>query len=182
MDSGRPFTGAEDYMALFAMDAPWEETAERLSVFKVYAEWVGSTTDNNLRQVIEFTHQHGLALAMEDGPLTLPTDCGSGIESAGGPQNVKVLAQRIKNLGGTLSFIAMDEPYYQFSLDQSAGACRYPPEQLARRVIAYIDAAREVFPDVIVGDIEVLHKDMDPIVYEDWLTAFRQTAGSNLPF
>ncbi len=182
MDAGRPFTGAEDYMALFAADAPWTETAERLSVFKVYAEWVGSTTDSNLRQVIEFAHQHGLGLAMEDGPLALPTDCGSGFESAGGPQNVKKLAQRIKDLGGTLSFIAMDEPYYQFSLDQSAGACRYPAEQLAQKVMAYINAAREVFPEVIVGDIEVLHKDMDPVVYEEWLTVFQQATGSSLPF
>ncbi len=39
-DAGRPYTGSEDFMDLFAPDAPWERAASQLDVFKLYGEWV----------------------------------------------------------------------------------------------------------------------------------------------
>ena len=90
VSGGRPFIGAEDYMDLFKPDAPWQEVMDRIDVFEVYggwaayAPWTVYASDAELRQVIDFVNQHGLALAMEDSPIAQPADCGAGIESYGG--------------------------------------------------------------------------------------------------
>ena len=181
-DTGRPFIGAEDFNEIFELDSPWATTARKIGVVSIYAEWVGVVTDDRLQKVINFVNQNGLALDMGDGPIAYPTDCGSGIESAGGPDNVKKLAAKIKRLGGTLTYISMDEPYYQYSIDGRPGACKWSGEKVAGLIDDYIQAARTVFPDVKVGDIEVLHPGMDPAVYMNWLTTFEAVNGYKLPF
>lgn len=188
MDAGRQFIGAEDYMDLFQPGAPWQKATRHINVFKLYAEWAGDASwtihasDQELRQVIDFVKRNGIALAMEDGPIKKTGDCGSGFESWGGLSSSMKIARRIQSLGGTLSFIAMDEPYYQFSLLNSPGACQWPAEKVAMEIDAYIKGMKTVFPELVIGDIEPLQPDSSPTVYMNWMTTFRQAAGYNLPF
>jgi len=50
---GRPFTGSDDFMQLFELDAPWKTAAEKIQVFKLYGEWVGNHPgDAQLQKVI----------------------------------------------------------------------------------------------------------------------------------
>lgn len=188
IEPGRPFIGAQDYMDLFQPGAPWPKAIGRVDVFELYggwaayAPWTVYASDEELQQTIEFVNRNGLALAMENSPILRPADCGTDAESWGGLRANLETAHRIKKFGGTLRFVAMDAPYYYTSLVNYPGACRWPAERVARQIAAYIQGMQGVFPEVVIGDTEPLQAAMDPAVYMDWMRAFRQTAGYNLPF
>ncbi len=188
VDGGRPFIGAEDYMDLFLPDAPWQMAAQHIGVFELYggwaayAPWTVYASDEELKQVIEFINQNGLALAMENSPIQRPTDCGTDSESWGGLSTNLETALRIKRFGGTLTFVAMDAPYYYMSLVDYPGACQWPAEKVTREIDVYIQGMKQVFPEIMIGDTEPLQSDMDPEVYKQWMASFRKTTGYNLPF
>jgi hypothetical protein len=178
---GRLYPGAEDFMALFSRDAPWQKAARHIQVFKLYAEWVyGSATDAQLKRVVTDLHQRGIALAVEGGPLE-PGDCGNGIESFAAIQWPRIAA-RIKAAGGTLDYIDMDEPYYFGHLFSGPQACRWPASEVARKLDAFANRIHALFPNVTIGETEPLTDTVDPAAYCAWIDTFRQVNGYNLPF
>lgn len=94
---GRNFTGSDDFMDLFEVNAPWQEAANYIQVFKLYGEWVAyKATDAQLKQLVEDLQQRGIALAVEAGPLNASSDCGQGMEGFAGTVEGLNIAQRIK--------------------------------------------------------------------------------------
>jgi len=131
--AGRTFTGSEDFMALFKPDAPWNEAASHIQVFKLYGEWVAyHASDAELRLVVQDLQQRHLALAVEAGPLTANASCGQGVESFAGIEEGWRIAQRIKQAGGTLHLIALDEPYFFGHFYDGPQACRFEDERRQR--------------------------------------------------
>lgn len=130
-------------MELFEPDAAWAQAADRVYVFKLYGEWVGDdpwtvhASDAELRQVILDLNRRGIALAMEAGPLAATSVCGQGIEGFGGGVRIGIRdANRIKAAGGTLSFIALDEPFAFASLYDGPNACQWEAERVASVLIS----------------------------------------------
>lgn len=180
---GRRFTGSDDFMALFSPEAPWQNAAAHIQIFKLYGEWVAYTaTDAQLKQVVEDLEKRGVALAVEAGPLDAPANCGQGIEGFAGTQEGLSIARRIKNAGGELSLIALDEPYFFAHFYDGPNACRWEAEQVAAEVGKYIETVRRIFPDVSVGDTEPLAGAATAQAYMDWLDTFRNVNGYNLAF
>lgn len=188
-NEGRPFTGSEDFIDLFETNAAWTQAAYRIQVFKLYGEWVGDdpwtvhASDLQLRQVISDLNRRGIALAMEAGPLQATSVCGQGIEGFAGGVRIGIRdAQRIKATGGTLSYIALDEPFAFASLYEGPNACQWSAERVAKEVGAYIQGVRTVFPNLLVGDTEPLWMDVDVESYKEWLATFRSVNGYDLAF
>jgi len=179
-------SGSVDYMDLFTTNAPWPTALSHVQVFKDYssvfvAQYLpNSLTDAQLIQQIAYLNQHNIALAVEWGPLTIGTDqCGNGVEGFTG-NGALVLANKIKSLGGTLKYIAMDEPF-----QHASSACGWTPLQIATNAAANIAAVRTVFPDVIVGDIEVVPDVNTPDwsnQYAAWMDAWKAATGAPLAF
>ena len=176
-------------MALFEPDAAWTQAADRIQVFKLYGEWVGDdpwtihASDKDLRQVISDLNQRGIALAMEAGPLEATSGCGQGIEGFGGGVRIGIRdAKRIKAAGGTLSYIALDEPFVFASLYNGPNAFQWPAERVAEKIDAYILGVRTVFPDLMIGDTEPLWGVIDVESYKNWLSTFRRVNGYDLAF
>ncbi|HEX5147894.1 MAG TPA: hypothetical protein VFW02_02350, partial [Candidatus Limnocylindrales bacterium] len=103
-----PFAdGSTDYFDLFASDAAWSTAAQSVNVFKIYSSWVeNQATDAQLRQVVEGTRAHGIALALEIGGLTASAECGSNVEGFDASLNP---IRRIEAVGGTVRLVAFDE-------------------------------------------------------------------------
>lgn len=182
-NAGRPFTGSDDFMMLFKPDAPWSEAASHLQVFKLYGEWVAyHASDAELRQVVQNLQQRRLALAVEAGPLTAPTGCGQGVESFAGIEEGLRIAQRIRQAGGTLHLISLDEPYFFGHFYDGPHACKWTDQHIAQEIDKYIQAMRMVFPDVRVGDTEPLAGAAGAAQYQAWLVAFHAVNGYNLDF
>ena len=181
IEPGRPFLGSLDFFDLFTPDAPWQEAASHVRVFKMYAGQQ-EATDSLVSQMIADLDRRGIAIAAEFGALTPPGTCGDGIEGFVGHEETLNALARLASLGGTVRFIAMDEPFAFGSLYDGAGACRWSAERVAYGVKVYIDAVHRVAPDVVVGDVEPIWAGADLAAYEGWLPAFRAVNGYELPF
>ncbi|MGH2581296.1 MAG: discoidin domain-containing protein [Anaerolineales bacterium] len=181
--AGRPFIGSEDFMNLFETDAPWQQAASNLHVFKLYGEWVAyHATGAQLRQAVEDIRRRGLALAVEAGPLNATEECGQGIEGFAGHDEGRLVANRILEAGGNIDLIALDEPYYFGHFYQGPNACNYPAEQIAAEVHEYIELMRTFFPDVIVGDTEPMPAPIRPEDYTQWLLTYLGVNSEDLDF
>jgi len=180
---GRPFTGSDDFMALFEPDAPWPEAASHIQVFKLYGEWVAyHASDAQLRQAVEDIRRRGLALAVEAGPLDPPADCGQGIEGFAGTDEGRLIARRVLGAGGRIDLIALDEPYFFAHYYDGSNACGWDAERVAAEVGEFIAVMRQSFPGLQVGDTEPLAGASTSGGYTAWLQTFRQVNGYDLAF
>jgi len=180
---GRNFTGSDDFMDLFKQAALWQNAARHIQVFKLYGEWVAyKATDTQLRQAVEDIQRRGIALAVEAGPLNASSDCGQGIEGFAGTDECLKIAQRIKAAGGTLTFIALDEPFFFAHYYDGPNACHWDAEKIAKEVGEYIQTIKQIFPDVRIGDTEPLAGGANAQAYTDWLDVFREVNGYDFEF
>lgn len=147
------YGGAPDYMALFQPNAPWAHAASRVQVFKIYPQWAEQATDAQLRAQLADLKHRNIALAVEYGALTAPATCGQGVEGFGG-EKLTAVARRIESLGGTLAYVAMDEPFFWSTIYAGPGACRWTPDEAAANAAVNIRALRTAFPEVRIGDVE----------------------------
>jgi len=183
--------GAVDYIDLFSLNAPWTAAASHVQIFKMYTQMIvasvpGSFSDADLSQIFSFLNAHHIALAVEWGPLSGSTaGCGQLVEGFEGGGALP-LATRIRQLGGNLQYIAMDEPFSHASLYSGPNACQWTPQQIAANALQNIAQIKTVFPNVIVGDIDVVPDTIDSPnwlnQYTAWLDAWRAAAGSPLAF
>ena len=181
--------GVVDFFALFDAGAPWDTAAAHIQVFKMY-EQIMAFPDASLRKMIADLRSRHIALALEFGPLLVST-CGSG-EGFRGDRGLQT-AQRIRDLGGVLQYIAFDEPYFFGAIADGPNVCHYTPDEVAANAKQSVDALRTVFPDLVVGDIEVVPASA-PIVpgaaadtgwldgYQRWVDAWQRVAGEPLAF
>jgi len=179
--------GAVDYTNLFAPTAAWPEQIPQVKVFKIYSYFAGRASDAELSVLIKYLQAHGIKLALEDGPLTPSKNCGNGIEGYNGA-HLAPLARRIKDLGGTLSYLAMDEPMTFGRFYTGKQACHASLMSLARNAAVNLKALRAVMPNIIVGDVEI---GMNPTATGDaawadtmraWALDFQAAYGKPLAF
>src|ERR1035438_7287554 len=174
-------------MNLFIPAAPRTAAASRVQVFKIYdmffSNYPGALSDSQWRQLFADLDRRGIALALEWGPLS-NTTCGSGVEGFSGGDALLV-AQKIKSLGGTLRYIAMDEPFYYANIYNGPNACRWTAQQTAVDAVQNIAQIQSVFPDLTVGDMEPAPPPgaADWLQrYTAWLDAWKLAAGVPLSF
>ena len=180
---GRPFTGSDDFMQLFQPGAAWDEAASRIGVFKLYGEWVAyNATDDELRTALAAIRARGMAVAVEMGPLDAPADCGQGVESFAGIAEGQRISQRIRDAGGVLQVIAMDEPYFFAHLYDGPNACHWPVGKVADGVATFVRAMRAEWPDLIVGDTEPMPDPVSAAGLAEWLDAYRAATGEAATF
>ncbi len=176
-NAGRPYIGSEDFMSLFTPGADWQLAASRVGVFKLYGEWVADASDQDLRAVVTDIGRRGMVLAVEMGPLDATPDCGGGVESFGGLNAAVWIGQRLRGAGGTLAVIALDEPYYFAHVYDGPGACHWPVATVAAAVAHFIATMRNLYPALIVGDIEPTPTPVTADDLASWLDAYAAAVG-----
>jgi hypothetical protein len=170
-------------MDLFEPGAPWDKAASRIGVFKLYGEWVAyHATPEQLRAAIDGIMARGLVLAVEMGPLDPPPECGEGIESFAGIDEGRLISRRIREAGGRLQVIALDEPDYFAHVYDGPNACHWPIDRVATGVAGFRDAICAEWPEVIVGDTEPTPSPVDTADLGEWLDAYRKAAGEPFAF
>ena len=182
-DGSRPFIGSEDFMDLFSPEADWDLAADRIGVFKLYGEWVAyHATIAELNAAVTEIARRGMVLAVEMGPLDPPPECGQGVESFAGIDEGQLISNRLRQAGGTLQVIALDEPYYFAHVYDGVQACGWSVERVAQATAGFTAAMRDEWPQLVVGDIEPMPRGVAPDGLAAWLDAYRAAAGEPFAF
>jgi hypothetical protein len=180
------YSGSADYMDLFAPDAPWPNAAAHVKVFKIYVTLLTSYSDQELKRMFADLKRRQIALALEFAALTLPrgSRCprteGYDLEGAAADY-----ARRIKQAGGVLQYVAMDEPFYFAAVHVESINCQRSVREVAQNAVANLNVLKKEFPDLQVGDIEPVpaFEGLGWIErYREWVEAYRAAAGTNLAF
>jgi hypothetical protein len=161
--------GSVDNLQLFQPGAPWANARSKIEVFKMPTHAITHMGDGQLRAVFSYLKDHHIAFAVEYGPLSFTDSCGRGVEGfhpPGQPRNLSVL---IKRLGGTIDYIAMDEPLFYGHYWNGRSACHWPISRVAQEAAQTIAEFRGEFPHLVVGDIEPINGVPDP----NWLASTR---------
>jgi hypothetical protein len=178
-----PVQGAADYFDLFTSAAAWANAAGHVTVFKMYAGML-DLDDATLTAMFADLKRRHIAFAIEWGPLDEPNRCGIG-EGFDGTLALHY-AERIRDLGGSLQYIAFDEPFDGGALYEGPNACHWTPGETAQNAAKNLAQVQSVFPDVVAGDIEVLPNGaaLDSWLegYEQWVDAWQAVTGKPLAF
>lgn len=173
--------GIKDYHALFTPDAPWQKAKSRIHVFQLPTSIILHLPDDQLEKIFAFLKENDIELGLAYGMLPSDQGCGLGVEGFQPPRMPTLIATKVKKLGGTIRYIAMDEPLFFAHQFKGKNACRWPVEKIAREAAANIRQFRAVFPDVIIGDIEP-HTHLGTALLKEWIDAYRQATGTPLAF
>ncbi|RUL79954.1 hypothetical protein [Dyella choica] len=177
------WNASEDYMDLFRADSEWKTVAANLRVFKIGPGFVQQGRDEDLQRIFSELKRRNIKLALEIGMATRSEHCQERTEAYGEPGLVEGLLQRVKRLGGEPSYIAMDEPLYYGHEYQGGDACRLSVRQVAADVAPNVKLAKRIFPNVKIGDIEVVYASKAFLqATEEWVDAYREAVGFNLEF
>jgi hypothetical protein len=179
-----------DYMELFTPNAQWQKAAAVVKVFEVSKRFLLESPEQDVRQVISDLKRRHISLAVQGTPLTAGQQCGLGIEGHGPPHDMALLAQRVKQLGGTIEYVSLDEPLFYGHVYNGRGTervCHFSIDELAAQTAQKIDEVRRLFPAIRIGDTEpfgIRYPDTATWTSEiaEWLEAYRAAMGEPLAF
>jgi hypothetical protein len=177
--------GSPDFMNLFQIGVPWSGPLSKINVVKLYTQAFEFASDADLTHIFTYLNQNNIALAIEYPPISSNNASCFG-EGVMGATNATIIANRIKRLGGTLSYVAMDEPldFYFNAMSTNMPNCPFSSIQgLAQNVAKTYFAFKDIFPNVQMGDIECYFQDVvDVTQYATWFAAFKAATGVPLAF
>jgi hypothetical protein len=176
--------GDNHYPELLNSAAPWPDAAEHVKVFKISNQFAVLASDAEFAAFIEGTKRLHLKIAMEGLMLTGTERCGHQVEGYSGPGAILRAAKRIKDAGGTLSYIVMDSVLIFGHAYTGTNACQDSIQSLAQQVAEKVAQAKSAFPDIQVGDIEPIGNPRAGWLQdiEAWAKAYRAATGQPLAF
>jgi hypothetical protein len=202
--------GSTDFLALFRRGAPWPKVLAHTQAVGFTADWLYSASTQVLHPIVAFLNAHKVGIEIEAPALQARRTCGSGIEGfvpygLPGGLNLRKFTltylDRLKALGGDVTFMKVDEPYYYGSvvseavlqrIAQAAGqattpvSCHLPVAEVARDVGQFARLVKSVYPDIAIGDVEPVRPDAyQPDVttaLDAWHDAYRAATGAPFPF
>jgi len=187
---------AVDLMNLFQPEAPWQEAAAHIKVFKLYTSFLTGASQEEIDNIVADLNRRQIPIALEVGvmnvgPKSTNPPCGGlgQVEGYGIPKVARVNSQKIKKAGGVIRFIAMDEPlwfghYFKGHTGRQPG-CQSSVAQILELISDALGVYAEEFPNIIVGDIEPSDIAEQKNWKDDvlaWVTGFRNQMGRPLAF
>ena len=187
---------AVDLMELFKPNAPWQEAASHIKVFKLYASYLSGAPQEEVDTIVADLNRRQIPIALEVGvinvgPKSTNPPCGGfgQIEGYGTPSAARANAEKIKKAGGVIRFIAMDETlwfghFFKGRPGEQPG-CQSSVETILQLIKGPLDVYEKEFPNIVVGDTEPTniaeqHHWMDDVIA--WVTGFRNQMGRPLAF
>lgn len=190
-----PLSRAADLMDLFKPDAPWQQAASHVKVFKLYASYLGHAPQDEINTIIADLNRRHMAIALEVGVINIgfaprPPCGGLGlVEGHGTPEWALSISKKVKDAGGFINYIAMDEPlfyghYYKGPPGHQPG-CQSGIDQVANQIVAPLNVFIEQFPNIAIGDTEptgIAERDNWKDDELAWARAFQKVMGRPLAF
>jgi hypothetical protein len=176
--------GVPDFMNLFKADAPWSKAEATIKVLAVAEDFILKSSDADLKTFFSYLKSHNIAFGLQAGVLVDTSVChyleGYRCVSMAATLNI------IKKDGGTLAYLAMDEPLWYGHISTLTGALRESISDVAAAVAAQVTIVHQIFPDCQVGDIEPVAQTNAPADYQSevltWGIDYANDTGSPLAF
>jgi len=198
-----PRPRAVDLMEMFKPNAPWQNAASHVQVFRfssLFFHRVGedSNQDEVNAAVSDLKRRH-IAIAVEIGVIDIiPGSCPDKIQEGYGtlPQARKVI-DMIKAAGGEIKYLNMDELLnygHFFEHSSSKTGCQLSISEIVSRSAAILNLFKQEFPNIVIGETEptaMMREQGDDHIAEvsDWkpamleyYTRFRDALGKPLDF
>lgn len=151
----------QDYMSLLSDPGAWRAGASKVSAFKVSAQFILFGDPQMIRSVFNGMHERHIKMAVEMGSVVRLDPCGGG-EGYAPPDMADKMGKKLRELGVTLDYMALDEPVW-YGHEVTKGItplhqpyCAYPLKVVAQRSGMSIKAMRKYFPAVQAGIIDVV--------------------------
>jgi hypothetical protein len=181
-----------DYMGLVNDPDAWRAGATRVSVLKVSAQFVLFGEPDMIRGVFNNMHARHIKMAVEMGSVVRLDNCGGG-EGYAPPDMADKMGKKLRDLGVTLDYMALDEPvWYGHEITRGMTPlhqpfCAYPLKVVAQRSAMSIKAMRKYFPAVQVGIIDVVSTSLIPASqlareYGEFASLLQDEIGGRLAF
>ena len=181
-----------DYMGLLSDPAAWRESASKVAAFKVSAQFILFGEPEMIRTVFNGMHARHIKMAVEIGTVVRLDPCGGG-EGYAPPEMADKIGAKLRDLGVTLDYMALDEPvWYAHEIKQGMTPlhqpfCAYPLNVVAQRAAISIKAMRKYFPGVQVGVIDVVSTSLVPAAqlardYGEFASLLQEAIGARLAF
>lgn len=160
-------------------DTAFQSMMDGLSVFTMY-EAMLTLPDSVLVPFFAYLSNHGIKLAIEGMPLIAQAgQPGDGVESFSRPGDLLSLLTRLQTLGGTLDYLAWDEPW--FYGHKLTGLLSL--SEVAAQVAASSAIVKSLFPNARIGDIEpVGGSPTDAADMTAWFAAYEAASGKPFDF
>ena len=127
---------------------------KNVSVFKLLYENIAHSSDSDLRKLFTYLRNKNIKFALEAPALVWNNNKGYKVEGFAPPGLLKAVLKKIKNNGGDLSYVAMDEPYYFSKLYNKKNKANLSDSDFIEQVSTSIKLVHEYFPYAEIGDIE----------------------------
>ncbi|MBI4673619.1 MAG: Ig-like domain repeat protein [Chloroflexi bacterium] len=170
-----PNMGSRDYAELFTKPAQWSKARSRINIFKFYTQNVLDVPcaicgDNTLKKFVDVQafqklKDWGIAISVEVGAVK-PWGCTSDVTFG----VTKEVIGNVQTYGGTVTFLAMDEPRVGGEEIADGMTCGYTMEKSAAQTAGFIKRVRAAYPQIIVGDIEA-YPHFSPAEIQKWILA-----------
>jgi hypothetical protein len=170
-----PNMGSGDYAELFTKAEQWSVARSRINVFKFYTQNVlkypcpicGDNTLSTFVDVQAFQKltDWGIAIAVEVGAVK-PWGCTSDVTFG----VTKEVIGNVQIHGGTVTFLAMDEPRVGGEEIADGITCGYTMEESVQQTAGFIKRVRAAYPQIIVGDIQA-YPHFSPAETQEWILA-----------
>jgi hypothetical protein len=173
-----------DFLDLFDPGARWPTAARELQVLQITSQFVLKGSREELTKTFEGLRARNISLAVAVGFLYGGGHCGRGVEGFFHQHTARLVATRIKDLGGRLDYAVMDEPLYYGHFFKGPTACNAEISDIVREVAEGVQELRAVFPDVRVGDVEPVGVPSPEWVEQigQFADAYRSATGTPLAF
>jgi hypothetical protein len=141
-----------DFLALFDENAPWPEVRSKIHVFSTHENLLGGR--QNLEQrIVPFIQRTGIQLALEVGGLRsfLVANLAPGHPELVGELTAEDELQKmalITTRGGTITYLHMDSPIGYTLASAGDEICAFEPPQAASELADYMEAVRQIYPDM----------------------------------
>jgi hypothetical protein len=181
-----PNMGSTDHVELFTDPDAWTAEGELIDVFQFHSAVLFDQpcpicSDNSIetlgaadsfRQLTEW----GIATAVEVGAI-YEDGCDGAANFA---RDAGVVIANVASHGGSVRLLTMDEPLIHGGPKDHPLACNYTPAEAALETAAFVHAAAESHPEILVGLVEP-YPHFSVAELQDWIIEL-DGQGVTLPF
>lgn len=165
-----------DFLSLFTSPGDWQLAAKYIDVVELSSQFFIFAPDSVVKEAIDYLKARNMRLAVA---AEFQCNLGPTWEFAS-----TTISKKIQRAGGTIAYLAMDEPLLYLYYMPSGRGCGLDFDKVLHRTKQMILPYLEVFPDIEIQDVEpfphLFLKENWREIYIEWQGVFERATGRKI--